>query len=237
MLKQVNGTAYPVGNSGWNRGRRTPGRTPRRGPTGPAGGVRCPERGHARPVQAPSHPGPGVGPATPTQGVGRLARRLPWVLAGAASLSAGAAALLSPGLARSAAAQDWSPFALVAGLLLVGLVADEDGLFEAAGRRLARLSPNGLALYGGAVVLIVVVTTLLNLDTSVAFLTPVLVYTARSRGEGEAPCSTGACSSPMLGRSCCPDRTSRTSSWPAISTSRAGRSSGRWPRRGWRWSW
>ena len=27
----------------------------------------------------------------------------------------------------------------------------------------------------------------LNLDTSVAFLTPVLVYTARSRGEGEAP--------------------------------------------------
>ena len=31
------------------------------------------------------------------------------------------------------------------------------------------------------------VTAVLNLDTSVAFLTPVLVYTARSRGEGEAP--------------------------------------------------
>ena len=30
-------------------------------------------------------------------------------------------------------------------------------------------------------------TTLLNLDTSVTFLTPVLVYAARSRGEGEAP--------------------------------------------------
>lgn len=30
-------------------------------------------------------------------------------------------------------------------------------------------------------------TTLLNLDTSVAFLTPILVYAARSRGEGEAP--------------------------------------------------
>ena len=28
---------------------------------------------------------------------------------------------------------------------------------------------------------------LLNLDTSVTFLTPVLVYAARSRGEGEAP--------------------------------------------------
>jgi arsenical pump membrane protein len=32
-----------------------------------------------------------------------------------------------------------------------------------------------------------VVTAILNLDTAVAFLTPVLVYTARSRGEGEAP--------------------------------------------------
>jgi len=34
---------------------------------------------------------------------------------------------------------------------------------------------------------VVSVTTLLNLDTSVTFLTPVLVYAARSRGEGEAP--------------------------------------------------
>src|SRR5204862_6453350 len=31
------------------------------------------------------------------------------------------------------------------------------------------------------------VTAVLNRDTSVAFLTPVLVYTAWSRGEGEAP--------------------------------------------------
>jgi Na+/H+ antiporter NhaD/arsenite permease-like protein len=31
------------------------------------------------------------------------------------------------------------------------------------------------------------VTALLNLDTSVAFLTLVLIYAARSRGEGEAP--------------------------------------------------
>ncbi len=42
-------------------------------------------------------------------------------------------------------------------------------------------------LYLGTVVLVVSVTTLLNLDTSVTFLTPVLVYAARSRGEGEAP--------------------------------------------------
>jgi arsenical pump membrane protein len=89
--------------------------------------------------------------------------------------------------ARSAAAQDWPPFVLVAGLLLIGLVADEDGLFAAAGHRLARTAPSGIVLFGGAVVMIGVVTALLNLDTSVAFLTPVLIYTARSRGEGEAP--------------------------------------------------
>ena len=44
-----------------------------------------------------------------------------------------------------------------------------------------------MLLYVGTVLLVLTVTTLLNLDTSVTFLTPVLVYTARSRGEGEAP--------------------------------------------------
>ena len=98
-----------------------------------------------------------------------------------------AAALLAPHEARAAAAQDWPPFVLVAGLLLVGLVADGDGLFAAGGHALARVSPNGVLLYAGTAVLVVAVTTLLNLDTSVTFLTPVLVYAARSRGEGEAP--------------------------------------------------
>ena len=94
---------------------------------------------------------------------------------------------LSPSDSQAAAGQDWPPFVLVSGLLLVGLVSEEDGLFRAAGQLLARRARNGLLLYGGAVVMITVVTTLLNLDTSVAFLTPVFVYTARSRGEGEAP--------------------------------------------------
>jgi arsenical pump membrane protein len=97
------------------------------------------------------------------------------------------AVLLAPHPARAAAAQDWSPFVLVAGLLLVGLVADGDGLFAAGGHVLARLCPNGVLLYVGTVLLVLTVTTLLNLDTSVTFLTPVLVYTARGRGEGEAP--------------------------------------------------
>jgi len=96
-----------------------------------------------------------------------------------------AASAASPSAARAAAGQDWSPFVLVAGLLLIGLVADDDGLFAAAGGRLARLTRHGSALFIGVAVLTGIVTALLNLDTSVAFLTPVLIYLARSRGLGE----------------------------------------------------
>ncbi len=74
---------------------------------------------------------------------------------------------------------------LVAGLLLIGLVADADGLFEAAGRQLARVAGHGGVLFAGAAVLVSLVTATLNLDTSVAFLTPVLVHTARSQNRGE----------------------------------------------------
>jgi arsenical pump membrane protein len=110
-----------------------------------------------------------------------------WALAGVGLAALTAATALHPSAARSAAAQDWPPFVLVAGLLLIGLVADDDGLFAAAGHRLARTAPSGALLFMGAVAMVGVVTAVLNLDTSVAFLTPVLVYTARSRGEGEAP--------------------------------------------------
>jgi arsenical pump membrane protein len=102
-----------------------------------------------------------------------------------------AAIAAAPDNARAAAAQDWPPFVLVAGLLLVGLVAERDGLFASGGQVLSRLAPNGLVLYVGTAVLVVTTTTLLNLDTSVTFLTPVLVYAARSRGEGEAPLMYG----------------------------------------------
>jgi arsenical pump membrane protein len=89
--------------------------------------------------------------------------------------------------ARAASSQDWPPFVLVTGLLLIGLMADEDRLFAWAGHQLGRISSNGFVLFLGAAAIIVSVTALLNLDTSVAFLTPVLIYTARSRGGGEAP--------------------------------------------------
>ena len=114
-------------------------------------------------------------------------RSLEWCLAALGGASLFAAVLAAPSDARAAAVQDWPPFVLVAGLLLVGLVAEEDGLFAAGGHALARLSSNGLLLYAGTTVLVLTVTTLLNLDTSVTFLTPVLVYAARARGEDEAP--------------------------------------------------
>ncbi|HTT92426.1 MAG TPA: SLC13 family permease [Acidimicrobiales bacterium] len=126
---------------------------------------------------------PGRRPFTP----GRIPSVAPWVAAGLGCSGALAAAVTRPDYARLAAAQDWPPFVLVSGLLLIGLVANQDGLFAAAGHLLARSARNGIVLYAGAVLLIATVTTLLNLDTSVAFLTPILVYTARSRGEGEAP--------------------------------------------------
>src|SRR5579871_3596326 len=122
---------------------------------------------------------------------GRPARSLVpapgWLLAIAGVAAVVAVAIAEPVAAGQAAGQDWQPFVLVAGLLLIGLVADRDGLFEAGGHQLARMARSGVALYCGAAVLIGVVTALLNLDTSVAFLTPVLVYTARRRGGGEAP--------------------------------------------------
>ncbi|HEX5265383.1 MAG TPA: SLC13 family permease [Acidimicrobiales bacterium] len=108
-----------------------------------------------------------------------------WLLAGAGSVGALVAALLDPAAARAAAAQDWPPFVLVAGLLLIGLVAHDDGLFAHAGRKLANAAPGDGALFGGAVVLIAAVTAVLNLDTSVAFLTPVLFHAGRARdGKG-----------------------------------------------------
>lgn len=130
---------------------------------------------------------PGEHDATGGSTTNQSRSSLSWLLAVVGLVGLIAAALSHPTAARSAAAQDWPPFVLVAGLLLIGLVADDDGLFAAAGHRLARGAPSGIMLFCGATVMIGVVTALLNLDTSVAFLTPVLIYATRSRGEGEAP--------------------------------------------------
>jgi len=84
-----------------------------------------------------------------------------------------------------AADQTWSAFALIAGLLLVGAVAASDGLFEALGSRLAKLPGDGVALLAYLLALIAAVTVILNLDTSVVFLTPTVLHAARSRNLDE----------------------------------------------------
>jgi arsenical pump membrane protein len=83
--------------------------------------------------------------------------------------------------------QSWSPFVLVAGLLLVGRVAHEDGLFEATGARLAAAPLSPFLLLVGLLGLVAVVTAVLNLDTAVVFVTPVLLHAARRRALDERP--------------------------------------------------
>lgn len=109
-----------------------------------------------------------------------------WYLAATGAVSAVTAAVLDPSSAAAAAAQTWPAFVLVAGLLMIGLVAAADRLFAAAGERLAGASESGSVLFAGFAALVLVVTALLNLDTSVAFLTPVAVHTGRRRGEDAA---------------------------------------------------
>jgi arsenical pump membrane protein len=87
-----------------------------------------------------------------------------------------AGAVAAPGDARGALDQSWPPFALIAGLLLVGVVAADDGPFDAVGGHLARVPGSPALLFALLMALVAVVTALLNLDTSVVFLTAVLVH-------------------------------------------------------------
>jgi arsenical pump membrane protein len=77
--------------------------------------------------------------------------------------------------------QTWPPFVLVVGLLLIGAVASSDGLFEAVGSRIARLPGTRLTLFVSLMALVALVTVVLNLDTSVVFVTPILLHVARRR--------------------------------------------------------
>src|SRR5438270_13307953 len=87
----------------------------------------------------------------------------------------------------AAASQAWRPFVLVAGLLLIGAVAAADGLFEVIGAKLARARLGAQGLLIGLLALVAVVSAVLNLDTAVVFLTPVLVHAARRRQLDERP--------------------------------------------------
>ncbi len=116
-----------------------------------------------------------------------------WVLSVAGVAGAGVALAVNSRDAAAAASQAWPAFVLVAGLLLVGLVAAEDGLFAAAGAALRRACPNSLVLFCGMAALIIVVSAVLNLDTAVAFLTPVAVSAGRRSADPsqDAPLEEG----------------------------------------------
>lgn len=89
--------------------------------------------------------------------------------------------------ASAAADQVWPPFVLVTGLLLIGMVANDDGVFEWLGGWLTRIASRGPVVFAAAATVIVVVTAVLNLDTAVAFLTPVMIHTSRRRGDDDTP--------------------------------------------------
>ncbi|MHB1776566.1 MAG: SLC13 family permease [Acidimicrobiales bacterium] len=113
--------------------------------------------------------------------------RLRWSVLALGVAALACAVGLDGAAAGSAAVQDWPPFVLVAGLLLVGRAAADDGLFEVGGSLMARGARGGFSLLAGAAVLVALVTAVLNLDTAVAFLTPVLVLAARRQGTDEEP--------------------------------------------------
>ena len=56
----------------------------------------------------------------------------------------------------AAAEQAWPPFVLVSGLLLIGLVANRDGLFEQAGRVVQALAGPPIVLLAACLLLVAV---------------------------------------------------------------------------------
>jgi arsenical pump membrane protein len=76
---------------------------------------------------------------------------------------------------------------LVTGLLLVGVVAADDGLFAWLAGKLDAIPGGGRRLFFAGLALVAATTAVLNLDTAVVFLTPVMIAAARRRGLDEQP--------------------------------------------------
>jgi arsenical pump membrane protein len=92
----------------------------------------------------------------------------------------------------SAFSQAWPAFALVVGLLLIGAVAAREGVFATAGAFVAGAPGGAFVLLAGLLLVEAAVTAVLNLDTAVVFLTPVLLHAARARGLADGPFLYGA---------------------------------------------
>ena len=84
-------------------------------------------------------------------------------------------------------AQAWPPFVLVTGLLLIGRVAASDALFESIGALLSRLPGGTRSLFFSMMALVAVVSVLLNLDTAIVFVTPIVLHAARRREVNDRP--------------------------------------------------
>ena len=127
---------------------------------------------------------------------------------------------------------------LVAGLILVGVVASGAGLFEAAGKRLAAMHVGEVTRYVGGSG-----TDRDRLGSHEPRHCRVLPHScARPHGTharrvARRPSSTAACFLRMPGRFSCPVRTSPTSSLPATCTWRAPCSRRAWHQLGWSRSW
>lgn len=107
--------------------------------------------------------------------------------AAAAALAGAMLAAAGPWPLAQAVSRTWPPFALVAGLLLIGRAADRDGLFAVVGTRLAHAVRRPSHLLFALLGVVATVTAVLNLDTAVVFLTPVLLHAARARRIDERP--------------------------------------------------
>lgn len=81
---------------------------------------------------------------------------------------------------------------LVSGLLLLGLVAEREGVFRLLGARLERLPGPPVVLVAASLGAVAAVTAVLNLDTAVVFVTPVVIHAAVHRGLDPRPVAYGA---------------------------------------------
>ena len=116
----------------------------------------------------------------------RLAARLRLPVAALAAAGTAGLALTSRS-GGSALDQALPAFVLVGGLLVLGAVADAEGVFTSAAARVERLPGSTTTLFTASLVLVAAVTAVLNLDTAVVFLTPVVIGAAEHRGVRHAP--------------------------------------------------
>lgn len=79
----------------------------------------------------------------------------------------------------------WPPFVLVAGLLLIGHAASGEGLFRRLGAWCGRAPGGARGTFLVTMGAVALVTAVLNLDTSVVFMTPVALQAARAEGADE----------------------------------------------------